>query len=162
MRRQKKGYGTGSLWLMMVYVAVCLTVFAILALVTAKRDERLIDITLQSISSFYEADSKAKTILAIIHDSLQESERGMDEVIGQIEISVGGQIPITFDRQSQSLLDVIYTVPCGERQMLFVKLQLQNDHKNKGYQILEWVVQPKQIPDYEIHQEEFGELRIGG
>lgn len=55
----EKRYPIGSASIVMVFVAVCLTAFASLSLVSAKADLRLSEKTAQAASAYYAADAKA-------------------------------------------------------------------------------------------------------
>ena len=55
----EKRYPIGSASIVMVFVAVCLTAFSSLSLVSAKADLKLSEKTAQAVNAYYEADAKA-------------------------------------------------------------------------------------------------------
>ena len=64
---KKKGsapFGAGMSSLMMVFVVLCLTVFGVLAYMTARADNRLTQRSAQMVQAYYAADAKAEEALA--------------------------------------------------------------------------------------------------
>ena len=73
MGKNEKGefrVSTGLPSMLMIFVILCLTVFAVLSYVTANADYRLTGKTLDSVSAYYEADAKAQRVVADIDQTL--------------------------------------------------------------------------------------------
>lgn len=54
----------GGSSLIVTFAVLCLTVFALLGLSTVRADQRLADISANSVSAYYEAELQAETILS--------------------------------------------------------------------------------------------------
>ncbi|MGI5893289.1 MAG: hypothetical protein ACOX6P_01705 [Candidatus Merdivicinus sp.] len=57
-------FGTGISTMLMVFVILCLTVFGMLAFLTARADSRLTDRMADSVQEYYAADARAEELLA--------------------------------------------------------------------------------------------------
>ena len=72
---KKKGsapFGAGMSSLLMVFVVLCLTVFGVLAYMTARADNRLTQRSAQMVQAYYAADAKAEEALARLDAALLE------------------------------------------------------------------------------------------
>lgn len=96
--------------LLVIFVALCLAVFAQLALSTAKADDKLSDQGHQAIVDYYQAEREADTIIALLRN---------------------GKIPegVTFE-------DGVYSFQCviSDTQVLEVEVKLEGD----SHTILRW------------------------
>ena len=109
------GLNVGSASIVMVFAVLCLTVFAVLSLLTARSELALAERAAGAVANFYAADTLAVELL----DNL-----------------TAGTDPAA-DPSYTSLDDglVSYTVPIDDNQSLFVLLALDS-----GPRILEWRV----------------------
>lgn len=96
--------------LVVIFAALCLAVFAQLAISTARADEKLSDQGHQAIMDYYQAEREADTIIALLRN---------------------GQVPegVTFE-------DGVYSFQCviSETQVLEVEVRLEGD----THTILRW------------------------
>lgn len=96
--------------LVVIFAALCLAVFAQLAISTAKADEKLSDQGHQAIIDYYQAEREADTIIALLRN---------------------GQVPegVTFE-------DGVYSFQCviSDTQVLEVEVRLEGD----THTILRW------------------------
>lgn len=132
---------------------VCLTVFATLSLLTANRDQVLVEGTLASVTDYYVADYEALKVYATIQEELNATGHGfsVNQVNRQLE---------TVLAQSESGQDLYYTVPCGEQHQLVVWLHI--DKAKSTVTRLNWCLQANEELVYESEEAEFGELIGGG
>jgi len=79
-KKAKKSHGinTGSISLIMIFTVLCLTVFAILTLVSANAEYKLSVKYSESINEYYINDSSAVEFINMIHKSAGESSDGED------------------------------------------------------------------------------------
>lgn len=96
--------------LLVIFAVLCLTVFSLLSLSTAKADARLADKSRQATYDYYEADCKAQEILSQIR---------------------AGQVP-----EGVTLTDGVYAYQCpiSDTQILAVEVTVTEN----GYEILRW------------------------
>ena len=100
----------GGTSLMLIFAVLCLTVFAVLSLSTAKAGDQLSERMYASVQEYYEADNEAESILAALRrgDYLEEVEEDGDIYS--------------------------YRCPINERLSLYVSVQIQDD----TYTVLQW------------------------
>ncbi len=65
-------FGTGISSLLMIFVVLCLTVFGVLAYMTARADDRLTQRSAQMVQAYYTADAKAEEALAVLDEALEK------------------------------------------------------------------------------------------
>lgn len=108
--------------LLVIFAALCLTVFSLLSLSTAKADRRLADKSRQAAYDYYEADCKAQEILSRIR---------------------AGQVP-----EDVSCTNGVfaYQCPISDTQILAVEVTITET----GYEILRW--QSVSITQWEADQ----------
>ena len=97
-----------------IFAVLCLTVFALLSLSTVQAHSRLASPMQEAVAGYYEADSAAEEILALLR---------------------AGEVPEMVTREGNT-----YTYRCAisATQALFVKVQVEETH----YEILQWQVLP--------------------
>ena len=111
--RKPAGINVGSATLLMIFAVLCLTIFAVLSLVTANSELRLAQRYADSVTLYYEAESQASGIL----DDLCSGE------------------PVTDVQFTETEQGISYTVPMDETRMFYVELE-----ERDGWQILQWAV----------------------
>ena len=100
----------GGTSLMLIFAVLCLTVFAVLSLSTAKAGDRLSESMQASVRAYYEADSEAEEILAALRRG--DYVEDVDEDGGVYS----------------------YRCPINERLSLYVSVEIQGD----SYSVLQW------------------------
>ena len=65
----KGGMGMGSALIVLVFVVLCLTIFALITLSSANYDQTLAQTAAHTVKEYYEADTLAETIVAQILES---------------------------------------------------------------------------------------------
>lgn len=117
---RKRSGGTppvGGSSLLVIFAVLCLTVFALLSLSTVEAGGRLSQKAATAVSDYYTADAAAEEVLAQLR---------------------AGQRPKGV-RQTGD--DYTYSVPQGQKQVISVRLRLE---QNGSYQILQWETQSKE------------------
>lgn len=109
MKEQNSVPALGGSSLLVIFGVLCLTVFSLLTLSTAQAEKRLSDSAASACSAYYEADSQAEEIFALLR-------------VGQIPSQV---------RQTGNLFS--YSIPITEYQSLQVQLRKEED-----WQVLAW------------------------
>ena len=117
-QHKSAGVNIGSASLVMVFVVLSLTVFAVLSLVSANNELRLSTKFSESVKNYYAADYKACTIIETMETKM-DSETAIDLPEVLFEGSVGS-----------------FSVPINDYQNLCVKI----DTKDNQLQILSWQV----------------------
>jgi hypothetical protein len=83
----KKGIGSGSASIILVFAVLCLTIFAVISFVSALSNNALVKVEANMVRSYYEADVLAEYIFAEILN-LDEGESIPDTIRG-VEINSG-------------------------------------------------------------------------
>ncbi len=136
-RGASTGVSVGGSSILLIFVLLCLTTFAVLSLVSATADKRLTDRSAVAVAEYYAADAKAEEILAGIDTALREKSGGEasfatdahDVILNMAEdVSIEG-------------LNVTYAVPVNGFQEIQVSLGLSYSPAGKLYEIKAWKVQ---------------------
>ena len=112
MRREKRSAppAVGGASLLVVFAALCLTVFALLSLTTVRANGRLADASAQAVSDYYAADLAAQEILARLR---------------------AGELPEGVERDGETYS---YVCPISDTQ----ELQVEAWVRGTAYRILRW------------------------
>ncbi|MBR6683625.1 MAG: hypothetical protein IKL38_04720 [Firmicutes bacterium] len=102
----------GASSLLIIFAVLCLTMFTLLSLSTAKANARLSDSSIQAVSDYYEADRQAEIIFA----KLRENSYAMPTGVYCVDNVY------------------IYDVPISDAQRLMVELQKDGD----SWTVLRW------------------------
>lgn len=126
--------------LLIVFLILCLTTFALLALSTAKSDDTLSKKLADHRTDYYTASSQAEEILAQI-DAILEQKQSQNLTGADFSNIDNTSISIN----TKENLDVLsYSVPMKNGQLLSVKLQITDPKESEHYyKILEWKVSEK-------------------
>lgn len=102
----------GASSLLIIFAVLCLTMFTLLALSTAKANSRLSDASIQAVTEYFEADRQAERIFAQLRDPDQPLPEGV------------------------SIADSVfrYSVSISDTQVLLVMVQNHND----TWTVLQW------------------------
>lgn len=113
----------GGASLLVVFAVLCLTVFALLSLSTVRADERLSQLSAQSVEAYYQADCTAQEILAQLRSGETVSQ---DIKITSKKTSGTGEVRYS------------YTCPISETQALEAEVSVQGEE----YRVLRWQAVP--------------------
>ena len=108
-KRNSSGVSIGGATIVMIFSVLCLTIFSVLSLITAKNDLTLSQKAAASVSDYYKADSRAVEIM----DMLAASYDGEYRAPGDVEVD------IQYDFSTAVLS---YSVPVNENLNLSVLL----------------------------------------
>lgn len=98
----------GSSSLLVVFAVLCLTVFALLSLSTVRADIRLADRSAEAVTAYYEADTRAQEIFALLRAG---------ETPDDVEVTV-----VETPQANSSDALYFYAVPMPNAQALQVQL----------------------------------------
>ena len=118
----KKGIGVGSAFLTLIFVTLCLAVFAMISHTTAKNEITMAKAEAEMVKGYYEADAHA----AIIAQELISAETIPQSVFGV-------DITITWE-EDEKARKVEYSLPVSQTRELYVAIELESD----TYNILSW------------------------
>ena len=125
---------------LIVFLILCLTTFALLALSTAKSDDTLSKKLADHRTDYYAASSQAEEILAQIDAILEQKQ---NQSLAGTDFSNIDNTSISINTEEN--LDVLsYSVPMKNDRILSVKLQITDPEESEHYyKILEWKVSEK-------------------
>lgn len=70
--KRLSGINVGLSSIVMVFAILCLTIFAVLSMVTAESEKKLVEKSAASVENYYAADSACETILGEIYESWKD------------------------------------------------------------------------------------------
>ena len=112
--RPRTAIGVGITTLVTIIVAVLLTTFSVLTLVTARADLRLSNKAIESTQSYYTADSEAEQWLAILDNFVIRSHvdllRDLNSAGYKVSTAVDGRILVTESFFMDSKRDLLVEV----------------------------------------------------
>lgn len=135
-KKSAGGLGLGSVSVVVIFAVLCLTVFAVLSLTTARNGASLAEVSAQAVSDYYEADLRCSEMVQNLVDVLEAG--GDVEALTQ---SLGADSQWVDDA-----LEVSFSQPAGEKQELAVRLRLR---AGQELEILTWQIQDagQWVPD---------------
>lgn len=141
--KHKTGFGVGSASLLIIFVLLCVTCFAVLSLSAARADLRLAERAAQATRDYYEADSRATARRAAI-EQLVDSAPGGGGSTGYfrtLRALLQAHDP-TLELSGEGRLVVQFTEPVDERRMLSVSLEFSRTYGKARAQstLLQWRV----------------------
>ena len=112
--RPRTAIGVGITTLVTIIVAVLLTTFSVLTLVTARADLRLSNKAIESTQSYYTADSEAEQWLAVLDNFVIRSHvdllRDLNSAGYKVSTAVDGRILVTESFFMDSKRDLLVEV----------------------------------------------------
>jgi len=130
----KGGIGTGSVSLILIFAVLCLTIFALLTVSSARAEYNLADKTASSVSAYYQADSQAEYVFARIRADLAQGDGVPEEISG---------IPINrFITGNGDDEYIAYSVPADPVNILEVTLVYS--YLTQAFDIAQWRLMPAQ------------------
>ena len=141
---RKRGFtGAGLSTILLVFVMLCLIVFSVLSLSTARADLEMSQKVADRTKAYYQAQSRAserlKAIDAVLARQYNETDKKASYLQGaQTVLRQEQDLSVTEMENGQGLL-CVYTEPINETQQLRVELQITEPEKEEAYvQILSW------------------------
>jgi hypothetical protein len=128
----RSAVGVGLSTLVTIMVAVLLTTFSVLTLVSARADLSLSQKAVSSTQAYYAADGKAEQWLAKVDTFAQQTH---DDLVGDLT-TAGYQPSVDDDGQ----LRIGTTIPIDDKRDLIVEVALDS---TGGLDILRWQSVPK-------------------
>ena len=128
-KQQSTFINIGSSSLLMVFLVLCLTTFAILSLSSAQSDYSFSKKFAEHKTEYYEASSRAEMILGEIDQLLAENS---DQVTARLDGKEIDNIPLSCTGADGETA-ISYQVPSGEKQALNVTLLVTNDSEHENY-----------------------------
>ncbi|MCL2575145.1 MAG: hypothetical protein FWE33_01810 [Defluviitaleaceae bacterium] len=115
--------GIGSASIMLVFVVLCLAIFAIISLVPALTSQNLVNSEVGLVQDFFIADVIAEQIV----DEILSSSQTPENIMG-----IG-----ILSSQYEGLRHIVFAVPINEVQVLRVEIGVADDN---SLEIFEWVM----------------------
>lgn len=128
-KQQSTFINIGSSSLLMVFLVLCLTTFAILSLSSAQSDYSFSKKFAEHKTEYYEASSRAEMILGEIDQLLAENS---DQITARLDGKEIDNIPLSCTGADGETV-ISYQVPSGEKQALNVVLLVTNDSEHENY-----------------------------
>lgn len=129
---------------MVIFILLCLTSFATLSLTTATADRNLTERTAAATREYYDADARAEEMLARIDQLLVDARQGAgsrEAYFASCAKLLEQEFPELNAEPGDSELAVRYTIPCGERSELVVRLRVLAEGAER-YTLEEWRLSP--------------------
>lgn len=146
MKKDKKTFSfvnIGLSSLLVVFLVLCLTTFALLSLSSARSDYSLSRKMAEHRTDYYSASSEAEVVLARLDGIMDETYRsvGEEKYIPALAEALRGEGEITFSEESGSHF-ISYEIPSGESQVLSVKLKVTDPREHDHYyEIQTWQIE---------------------
>lgn len=149
-KQQSTFVNIGSSSLLIVFLVLCLTTFAILSLSSAQSDYNFSQRFAGHKTEYYEASSRAEMILGEIDQVLAETADENNTTGGAVSVSWHEAVSRQLDgaeidhitlscTNMNGETNISYQVPAGEKQALLVTLLVTNDSEHENYyQIRSW------------------------
>jgi len=107
--------GVGISSVLMIFIALCLTVFSVLSYLSARADYKLAEKAASATTAYYEADSKAEHIYAGLSSA---SANELESAAAKYGAEISDRDGATY---------IIFDVPADKVRTLHVELLLQSD-----------------------------------
>lgn len=151
-KQQSTFVNIGSSSLLIVFLVLCLTTFAILSLSSAQSDYSFSKRSAEHKTEYYEASSRAEMILGEIDQILAETaeqvnvaqknavQENADSELASFELAAAARldgkeidnIPLSCTGTEEGTV-ISYQVPSGAKQALNVSLLITNDSEHENY-----------------------------
>lgn len=110
----RSSIGNGSVLLILVFSVLCLTIFALLTISSARAEQNLTERTAASVAAYYQADSLAEEVFSLIRASISEDQGIPDAVLG---VAVTSYAASNYGEKY-----ITYSIAVGEANLLAVSL----------------------------------------
>lgn len=156
-RKKEQGRGwtqIGTSSMLLIFTVLCLIVFTVLSLSSAKADWKLAEKNMKSVTQYYEADCKAEEMTKKVNEQLIKFA-ARSVVAGDQQAAfkdvLSKKLGSAYSKENNT---VSYEIEVNQNQIIFVSIQIfplnQIRENEKNYTILSWLVQNK--IDYEIDE----------
>ena len=126
----KSKVNIGSSSLILIFIILCLSVFGLLSLTSARSDLALAQKNAQAVQGYYEADTMGEQFVQMVDQALQVSENAE-----QLKAALGSY----YQKNTETGADLAVTDITMERgQILHIELALEPEEKR--YEVLTWKV----------------------
>ncbi|NCC86798.1 MAG: hypothetical protein EOM05_02875 [Clostridia bacterium] len=130
--RKTAGVNVGGASIIMVFSVLCLTIFAVLTLVSANAESTLAKKSATVISNYYVADENATETLAKVYEIV-----GGESSLQDIKVKTAGLSNDISTTEEAGLLYILYSEKIDDSQNLNVKLRTDGDKVD----VLTWKVE---------------------
>lgn len=137
-KNQSSFTAIGSSSLLVVFLVLCLTTFAILSLSSAKSDYSFTERLSKHKTNYYDACSQAETILGEIDRLLEQTylsnPTSREEYLDALSLALvtGSQTRCSYSTDTGEPI-ISYNVPIDKKQTLFVELKVTDPAKSPYY-----------------------------
>lgn len=121
------GLPIGGPSLLMVFVLLCINIFAVVSYMSALRDDNLSEKAAENISQYYMADAKAEEMLAKLAGEFKQNPEGMEKFVGINKLSISKQFDET---------NVEYYIPVKKEMLLKVIVKFSKE--TPEYDVMQW------------------------
>ncbi len=137
--KKKFSIGTGIPSILMIFVVLALTTFAVLSFTSARADYKLTEKNCKYIMDYYKADKEAQTILASLDVIFLEKDSALGDydLAGKVNALGKG---ISFDMDDNGCVLLKYDVTVNEKQNLTVWLRVNEAGSENRYTIAKYSV----------------------
>lgn len=141
---KKFSVGTGVPSILMIFVVLALTTFAVLSYTSARADYKLSEKNCKYISDYYNADKEAQIIIAAVDEIIIEYNNsfGDYDFVGSIN-ALNRNIETVFDEAGRYFLK--YKVEINEQQALNVWLRVNSSASADRYTIAKYSVSQQSV-----------------
>lgn len=127
-KKENAPFGAGISSLLMLFVILCLTVFGVLAYMTAQADSRLSARAAETVAAYYQADSAAEELLAQTDEAvfslsgetaeIQEALEALGYTVVLEDGLLTAEYVIPVDETRQYLLRIVFDQPDGSYRVI--------------------------------------------
>lgn len=143
--------GMGGTLVIVIFVVLCLTVFATLSFTTAYSDLKLVNKTQEMISDYYETEGTAEKTLSEIYDIMIEAAvDNSDDYYNRLSVLLSSAEDVNILNDDKNDFKIYYETHGNKNQKICVTLKITKDASNKPrYEILTWNLSNIELPVYE-------------
>ncbi len=139
----------GTMLLIVLFVTLCLSVFAMLALVTANRDYQLTEKTMGHMASYYEAECAVQEYLSQIDDRVITYGKNLSELEAALYALEAVQTLTLEEDKGQLCYEVAYE---PNQKIVVVLTLFLEPTQGRRYQVESYCVVPQDTPLYEASE----------
>lgn len=142
--------GMGGTLVIVIFVVLCLTVFATLSFTTAYSDMKLINKTQEMTSEYYTIEGYAEIKLSEIYDKMIIASHGDDNYFDRLSHLLLQSEDVVILNNDTNNFKIYYEVHDNRKQKICVTLKvLYNDTNKPTYEIITWNLANIELPVYE-------------
>jgi len=145
--------GMGGTIIIIIFVVLCLMVFATLSFTTAYSDLKLVNKTQEMTYDYYTIEANAEIKLSQIYDMMIQAARGnsdMDTYYKNLSELLSQTEDLKVLNEDENDFKVYYEVIGNNNQKICVTLKiLYNEMDKTSYEILTWNLSNIELPVYE-------------